>query len=433
VAQQRIAFEWLIEDDRPGSWLENWVSEIAPASGLSEGERFFVNGLIRGLSLLVVVFCAAAAAALTPEERERQAAQTGIEFALRQEQQAWRLRDRAFYETLIDPNVERHWESEWRDYWRDEEDLDQDFRANLLDVRETHGVMQALVVTEQPTVEWWQTSPVREQRFYRRQGQNWLRTIPPPEFWGERQSLKTAHLRFVFYEQDAASVAAAAATLEQAYLEMYQLLGLDVPPTAEPLTVSVVPRPVGRWAPSPYELEVTSPLLSRVPEGQTDAEFLAYDIMGWFTYRALRDATPGTASRYLYRWPILVWGLRGWLRNDLLAQPSPWQDDALAAFRARREEFLPLGLVDVTELRGQGRPSRDEVIARYLAAESFIHYVVDTHGRDRLAELLAGLVRYGSVGDLIPELYGTSTERFVAEWNLHVLANYVDGPVTVAD
>jgi hypothetical protein len=192
-----------------------------------------------------------------------------------------------------------------------------------------------------------------------------------------------------------------------------------------------MPRPVGRWAASPDVLEVTSPQLSQIPQGQSDAEYLAYDVMNWFTYRALRDATPGSASRYLYRWPIVVWGLRGWLRDDLLSKPSPWRLEALRVFNDYGQQELPLGLASVSELRGEGRPSREQVIMRYLAAESFIRFVVDTYGRERLPELLGALVRYGSWNDLIPNVYGHSAEKFVADWNVHLMKHY--GPEAMAE
>ena len=435
MAQQRISFEWIIEEHQHEGWQGGDEAGDAWSFGLSAGERLVVNRLVRALSLFLVIICAAAGAAMTPGERERAVAQNGIQFALNHENRAWRTRDRALFESLFDPTIDDAWHDEWREQWRSGSDGRSEYHAELIYVRAVEeiggGFMLATVVAEQPAFEWWQTSPYRETRFYRREGQNWLRTVPPISYWGERRTFETEHLRFSYYARDTQAVVAAAQELERAYVEMYRLLGLEGPPAEQKLTVAVLPRPVGRWSASPDTLEVTSPQLSQIPQGQSDAEYLAYDVMNWFTYRALRDAAPGSASRYLYRWPILVWGLRGWLRDDLLTQTSPWRIEALRVFNDYGQQELPFGLVNVSELRGEGRPSREQVIMRYLAAESFIRFVVDTYGRERLPDLLAALVRYGSWNDLIPEVYGHSVEKFVADWNVHLMKNY--GPEALGE
>jgi hypothetical protein len=424
MAQQRISFEWLIEESQFDAWRSGVDDTESWSLSLSTAERIWANRIVRSLSLFMIVVCAAAGGALTPAERDRLVAQGGIQFSLDQENRAWRSRDRRLFESLIDPTLNEDWSDEWREYWRAGIDDEPAYNAELIYVRNINGLMQATVVTDQPAYEWWQTNPYRENRFYRRAGQGWLRTVPPSGYWGDRHSLETEHLRFVFYAKDAATVANAADRLEAAYVEMYTLLGLDAPSTETKLTVSVVNHPVGRWAPSPTELEVTSPLLSQIPQGQSDAEYLAYDIMGWFTYRALRDANPGSAGRYLYRWPILIWGLRGWLRDDLLDQSSPWRQEASRVFEDYGQDQLPLRLSNVSELRGDGRPTREQVIMRYIAAESFIRFAVETYGRDQLPELLRGLVRHGTWDELIPSVYGHSPEKFVADWNVHLLEYY---------
>ncbi|HXF61728.1 MAG TPA: hypothetical protein VNK95_08925, partial [Caldilineaceae bacterium] len=265
MAQQRIIFEWIIEENQLEGWQSGGEAGDAWSFGLSAGERLVVNRLVRALSLFLVIVCAAAGAALTPAERERVVAQDGIQFALNHENRAWRTRDRALFESLIDPTIDESWHDEWRDYWRSGIDDQPDYHAELIYVRTVEGLdghlMQATVVTEQPAFEWWQTSPYRETRFYRREGQNWLRTVPPISYWGERRTFETEHLRFSYYARDSQAVLAAAEELENAYVGMYRLLGLKGPPRDQKLTVAVLPRPVGRWAASPDVLEVTSPQL----------------------------------------------------------------------------------------------------------------------------------------------------------------------------
>jgi hypothetical protein len=284
--------------------------------------------------------------------------------------------------------------------------------------------MQTTILVEQPSLPWSETSPYRETRFYRRADQQWLRTMPSAEYWGEPYAIRTAHLRFTYFARDAALVEATADELEQAYIGMYKTLGMEPPSPGEPLTVAVVPEPVGRWSSSIDRLEMTSPVLAQVPEGQSYSDFLAYEVMGWFTYRALRDAAPGTSSRYLYRWPVVVWGLRGWLRDELLTHRSPWRDDLTEVVRARRTEFLPVRLSDISDLRANNDPTREEVILRYVAAESFVRYVAETYGRERLPDLLDGLVKYGRWGEIVPEVFGVSARRLETDWNLFLIEEY---------
>lgn len=424
MAQQPISFEWVVDEDPLAPWQGRAGDETIHTLGFSAREARLVRRVVHTLSLLLIAICTTAGAGLSEHERARLLAQDGIEFALNQENRAWHTRDRALFETLIDPNLDKRWRAQWRENWHTGAEASFGYHADLLYIQPLDGLIQATVRVEQPALEWWQSSPYRESRFYQRVGQGWLRSAPPPAFWGEHHSLETEHLLFKYREKDAEAVTAAAKSLERAYAEMYPLLGLEAPSLGEKLIINVLPQPVGRWSSSVNALDITSPLLGRIPDGQTEAEFLAYDVMGWFTYRAMRDASPGPAGRYLYRWPILVWGLRGWLRDDLLQQPTPWRAEAMRVFQAAAPTYLPFGLSNVTDLQGEGRPTREQVIMRYLAAESFVGFVADTYGRERLPDLVDALIAYGSWDQIIPTLFGHSTEKFVADWNIYLLEEY---------
>jgi hypothetical protein len=423
MTQQRITFEWVLEEGRVDFWLAPEADSAGYRLGLNSAEQRIAIRVLRVLALLLVVITAAAGAGMNPGERERREAQAGIGFALELENKAWARRDRGLYESLIDPHLSDDWEEAWRDYWRAGAEVEPDFKATLLYVRETGGFMQASVITEQPAFEWWQTNPYREERFYRRVDRRWLRTVPPASHWGEVRELHTEHLHFLYYELDAEAVKEAAPKLEKAFIGMYRTLGLPDAPI-EKQVITVVPHPIGRWSSTVPQLEVTSPLLAQIPMGQSDGEYLAYEVMGWFTYRAIRDAAPNSGVRYLYRWPILVWGLRGWLRDDLIEQPSPWHIEATKVLRDAAPDFLPISLVDITDLRTNARPSREEVILRYLSAESFMRFIVDNYGRERVPALLYALVRFSAWEDIIPPVYGDSVEEFEAAWNAHLIEEY---------
>jgi len=425
VAQQRITFEWVLEDNRAELWHGQGDGiDFALGLGLAAGERRLVRNLGRGITLLLAALILATSVGLSPVERERRIAERGITAVLNLENSAWRMRDYTLYAGLLDPTLDERWVAEWRDHWRTGADSGAGYTAKLINVRADAGLMRATLLVEQPTLLWWQTSPYVETRFYRRLDDRWVRTMPSADYWGEPRALRTEHLRLTYFARDADAVEAAAPQLERAYVGMYTTLGLEPPPAWETLTIAVVPQPVGRWTSSPNDIEVMSPSLTQVPAGQSYADYLAYDVMGWFTYRAVRDAAPGMNGRYLYRWPIVVWGLRGWLRDDLLAQPTPWQGDVLAAVQAHRDDFLPARLSEIADLRANINPARDEVILRYLAAESFVRFAAETYGRERLPDLLDALVRYGKWDEIIPQVYGVSAKRFEADWNAFLIEYY---------
>lgn len=425
LTQQRVTFEWITDEHRGDFWRALPTDE--QLSQHKNAELRAVVYILRGMALFLIVITAAAGAGLTAGERERREAQKGIAFVLGVENQAWERRDRGLYQSLIDPYIEEDWVTNWSDHWRAGADATPDFAITLIDVREIDGLMQATVDLEEPAFEWWQTNPTREERFYRRVDQRWVRTVPPAATWGEARELQTEHLHFVFYERDAVAVEEAAPKLEAAYTAMYHTLGLQQIPQPKPV-IAIMPAPVGRWSASANELHVTSPLLSSIPIDQSDSDYLAYEVMGWFTYRAMRDATPDSGVRYLYRWPILVWGLRGWLRDELLAQPSPWHVEAAAVLQESAPQYLPVGLQDITDLRANTRPSRKEVILRYLTAESFVRFVVDTYGREHLPNLLEAMVRFGDWNEIIPHVYNRSIPEFEDAWNKYIIKEYeLDG------
>lgn len=418
---QRVTFEWVVDENRSELW-RTIPTEQRQQQQVSAEERAIAR-ILRGMALLWVIIVAASGAGMSAGERERREAQKGIAFVLGIEQEAWERRDRGLYQSLIDPYIEDDWVNRWSDSWRAGADGKPDYTVTLLDVRETDGLMQATVSLKQPAFEWWQTNPYREERFYRRVDQRWVRTVPAASTWGEMRQFDTEHLRFAFYERDAATVEAAAPKLEKAYVAMYHTLGLR-PPTETKPRIVIMPAPVGRWAASTAEYHVTSPILAQIPVEQSDSEYLAHEVMGWFTYQSMRDAAPDSGVRYLYRWPILVWGLRGWMRDELLNQPSPWHVEAVEILQESAEQYLPVGLQDITDLRTNARPSREEVVLRYLTAESFVRFVVDSYGVDHLPELLQAMVRLGDWNEIIPHVYDRSPAEFEAAWNKYLQKEY---------
>src|SRR4051794_6743570 len=268
MTQQRVTFEWVLDESKTDP-LHSPADNTQRTFGLDGAEQRIAIRLLRGLVLLLIIVAAASAAGITPAERDRRQAQKGIAQTLLMEGKAWQQRDSSLYESLIDPTLDDDWVDTWRDYWRAREGTEPDFDAELLNVRQDalyaeSGYMQATVLTQQPAFEWWQTNPYREERFYRRVDNRWLRTVPPASQWGETRQLTTKHLRFVYYDRDAEAIEVAAPKLEKAFAGMYRALNLSDPPD-NAQSISVLPHPIGRWTATVAQLEVTSPLLAQIP------------------------------------------------------------------------------------------------------------------------------------------------------------------------
>lgn len=172
---------------------------------------------------------------------------------------------------------------------------------------------------------------------------------------GAKHELHTERLHFVYYERRR-SRRVSRTQAQKSLCWHVPHVGITRRPRPKASHLCCSP-PIGRSSSTIPHLQVTSPLLAQIPVEQSEADYLAYDIMGWFTYRAMRDAAPNAGVRYLYRWPILVWGLRGWLRDDLLEQSSPWREEAIDVLRQASPKFLPIALANITDLRTDTRPT----------------------------------------------------------------------------
>src|SRR5688572_24230104 len=94
MMQQRITFEWILEEGRVDFWRTLEADTTGRALGLESAERRIATRFLRGLVLLLVVITAASGAGMSQGERERREAQKGIAFTLSLETEAWARRDR---------------------------------------------------------------------------------------------------------------------------------------------------------------------------------------------------------------------------------------------------------------------------------------------------------------------------------------------------
>jgi hypothetical protein len=422
---RQITFDWQIDEEEFERRLALHGDET-PSDFLSDGERRLALIVLRSLAALLIMTAAAASTAFSPSQIERIETEEDLRVVLGMDADAWRGRDKDGYNALIDPQVDGEWVGVWRDNWGARSETGHIYTLTLGPTqRLNEELVQAEVHVTLPRTTWWRSSVRRETRFYRQAHGLWLRTLPPDSFWGERLTLETSSFTFHYYAPDAESVRAAAEKLDRAYAELHRILGLGPIGAGERVVVVVIPGLVHTWSWGGGELHVTSPILSQVPQGLSDAEYLADRVLSRIAAGRLSD---GSYSRATYDWAFLVMVLRGWLGSELLDQPSAWRAEGDAVFRTHAPYTLPLELVDLHEFLVDGRSSRDTVLWRYAAATSLLDYVVARGGRAALPALLSGFSRHGAWPALIEDVFGVSVEEFTEGWNRYLVEEYGLGP-----
>lgn len=431
---RQITFDWQIDEEEFERRLAQHGEEM-PAELLTDGERKLALIVLRGLAALVFVVLASASAPLSPRQIDRMQIESELTPILEFEEDAWRDRDRERYDMLIDPAVHGNWVGEWRDNWGARSETGQSIQLTLGPTRRLdEELVQANVYVSLPRTGWWQPAAFRETRFYRSSDGVWLRTLPSDTYWGEPQSLETSSFVFHYYTADTESVRAAASRLDAAYTELYRTLGLGLVPDDERILVFVKPGMAdsrGSTDRRPYvhvldrsrthRLEVTSPILSEVPQGVSNADYLTERVFSRLTNDLLRN------RRYIkmrYDWAFVRVVMRGWLVQELLDQPSGWRQESAAVFRQYAAGMYPLRLADVDDFLVSGKTGRETALWRYEAASSLLDYVVATRGPDILPALMAGFAEHASWQPLIEDVFETSLEEFTQGWNEYLAVEY---------
>jgi hypothetical protein len=303
-----------------------------------------------------------------------------------------------------------------------------DRNEKLLDVKPAAGMIVITMLVDAPVFGRWRSSPYRELRFYRQYEQDWVRTLPTDDFWGREMTLETPHLRITFSERDANTVLAILDQLELVYVQLHGLLRMELPAPEDKLTFRIVPELVRGWGSYGSQQRLTSPILAKVPDGMTSADYLAHTMVGRFTNLLINQIVVEQDGAYTYSWRTLLWALDGWLRKELLARRSPWHYQAEETFRKHQHEILPLRLVDVVEQYINDPFDQQTMMRQYMIAESALAYAINTFGRERLPALLVGLHHHGSWSGLIRGVFGVAPEEFERGWNQFVEEHYLTQP-----
>lgn len=376
---------------------------------------------LRAAGLFLLALLLISSTASTPELDLRMLTREGIEAALELERSAWQADDKALYNTLVDDEIELRWINEWRDLWRLDVDHRQDYGAVLTSIEPLNSIVEANVTIVRPSVDWWRASPYMERRFYRQEANRWVRTLPDESFWGTERTLETEYMLFTFTERDSQTVTSIVAEVERIYVESRLLFELTPPSTTQKLHITITPDMIRRWYYNRNQVLITSPVVSKVPVGLSEADYLAQTLADLLTYRAIENASVNNQSNF-YRWGMMIWGLSGWLRSELVGEKSPWDRQANRHFH--QLVTLPLQLEAVTDWQGDEPPTRERLMAQYMAAESIVDYIVATYGRKQLPILLNALSEYLQWDSLIQEVFDTSRAEFENGWNQHIKQHY---------
>lgn len=321
-----IQLDWEVEDDR------GWGPVSEDPEAVARRRRR--QRRLRGLLLLIVAAAGVIAAGThVALRRSREQAREALERTIEAEALTLRIGDRQAFDAL---------QSE-ADGWRDlQAQTFDDYQmlgdrlvagGEVVELTVEHGSARAVLREELDG------RPARVTWFYRREDDGWRHTAPSADAWGPRQTIATPYFDVTFYEGDRATAEALADALAGWWRAACELTACSEMPPRTRVVVTTAPgatmgweRPGGRSA-AGWTLEVPSPLLGRVPEGdaglspalQASLSRLAADRWAAYAVERPAGAPPGAAQDDL---PWIEAQLSDWLLAEVNGLPS---DDALFA------------------------------------------------------------------------------------------------------
>ncbi|MFN8481633.1 MAG: hypothetical protein U0768_01080 [Anaerolineae bacterium] len=256
---------------------------------------------------------------------------------------AWKSRDMALYESLLDPAMPVIWRQQHTQEFRLFPQGTQVVRRGTpqvsvdgVDIRgDSALVLQHIRVSDQPglagrALEYTHAVP------YRRLDGRWVRSAPDPALWGRERRLATRYFEFVYTDRDADAVEALAADIDALYVQLCHDLALDVGPgpkwslvlTLDPPLAGNTPDVAGR------HIQLSSPALATLPIGVTPTRYLRERFVGWVGDTLVLGEPWARVSSGLPTWnlPMAVvardiarWDTSGGPRPESLDPPEAWQ------------------------------------------------------------------------------------------------------------
>lgn len=302
----------------------------------------------------------------------------------------------------------------------------------LLELHEDFALVD--MVVSQPT-EAWHTGPYRVARLLRQGAVGWYPITTVDTFWSERRSLSTTYFQIDYSRRDEAAITEIAPELDDLYLRLYSDLGLTPPSWQERLQLRIAPvagsevrvtdlrYSGGVLIIPPPELIARPPQLSHA---ETLRQAIAYPL-AVRVYAVAREEYPVPCQ-----WSALHEGIGLWLR---------WEDHTLPSRRhweyesAIKEWSSPNRLPRLDDLRTNStncslQPSilemeirnSGEPLPRSELASVFVEYLVATHGRRSVPQLLRNMDRFSSWAPLARANFDLSAAELEAEWRAYLIA-----------
>lgn len=376
---------------------ETWADEPAETPRRRRLPRRRLLAALVSAALLTVVALAWLAWE-TPRREERRRAD--LQAVADMELWAWRSRDAALFETLLDPNLSATWRDEHIQEFRMFPQYARLARRGTPQVQveavEARG--DEALVTLRVRVPDYPGAPLdyRQAVPYRQTDGRWARSAPSETLWGPPRRLRTRHFTFEYRERDAAAAQAVAAEIEDFYARLRADLALD-PPGGEILTIQLTLDPplaavrdvgasVGR---------VAAPSLAILPVGMTPTRHLKLSIGRWLGETLTRrdEWTRPLSGAAVWNLPLAVaeWNAIAWADADAPAAPSLRPVQRYQTLRQTFDSMLP--------------------------TVTIVDYVAATYGRPTVARMIHAARGGARTWDtLAPTSLGVGVASFEAAW-----------------
>jgi hypothetical protein len=426
MLHQQIHFEWHVCEDESAWESLPLVNELPVFSSrpmaINVDHRAALQ-LLSILTLCAVSLMTTGGTAVTPLDRERAHTMVSMEAFLSQANESPTQRGQSEALPVTNDQSVGDWLRTWYSLQPPVQSTPGAKQVSLLRVDPLDNFVLAEVLVKGDVANWRFTGPYRETRAYRETEEGWQLISLDQHFWGPATLLHTDHFRFELFVRDAPVVLPVTEQLQQLYVDLHQVLGMEVPTTTVKLAIEITAKPINNRSFLNNRLQVASPIMAQVPAELSPSDYLLHRIARTLIYQVinLRRETTGDMVTVYDNWQPVRRGLRTWLQNDLLLQRWPWDEEAARLFQSQSRARLPLKLTAVTERSEDQLTNRSAMMWQSAAAESMIDYAVQTYGRERLPDLVQGFRTYSAWSELIPHVFGDSVEEFEAGWN-HQLA-----------
>lgn len=337
-------------------------------------------------------------------QRQTARLQADIQATLDSENWALQTHNLKLYRALLDPEADPGWLRRRADAFESADDGPP--KTTVVDTILFGSDLAIAELKVDPPDE----KPYLATRAFRRAGGMWLETsIPDGQVWVDQASRETENLRFVFHRRDAERVVSIIPAVEVLYAQLLDDLHLSPPQGKRTLYVILSVRPIESELPDDptyYDLSDLAPDAGTQAVKRRLGALLLEQIVSLFR-------TERGDLSFLIR-SVQEWEFADWLG---LAIPGP---------QATSVQDLLVSLPFLT-LTDESWKSLEYPTAEAVAGQVLVDYVVETYGRDKLADIVRGAQRYDNWYPFVTQALHVSQVlqvpfvEFDAGWRNHAL------------